>query len=68
MDACSSLVHRAICIAAAVLFQGATKRNLSAFAFVVVVDDATDSCDFFVGDCELLVRGDIKEYDVPLAT
>ena len=29
VDACSSFVHRAICIAAAVLFQGATKKNFN---------------------------------------
>ena len=35
---------------------------------VVVVENATDSRDFFVGDCELLVRGDIIEDDVPIVT
>ena len=35
-------------------------------AVVVVVADATDSRDCFVGDCELLVRGDIIEDDCRL--
>ena len=37
-------------------------------AVVVVVDGATDSRNYFVGDCELLLRGDIIEDDVPIAT
>ena len=61
VDACSSFLHRAIYIAAAVLFQGATKRNFTASAShpsrsVVLID-----CDIFllIGGyffCELMVK------------
>ena len=35
---------------------------------VVVLDNAIDSRNFLVGDCELLARGEIIDDDVPIAT
>ena len=65
VEACSSFVHRAICIATAVLFQGAMKRNFNASASLISRSVVSIDCPIFLllgGSflCELISTVTIK--------
>ena len=51
VDACSSFVHRVICIAAAVLFQGGMKRNFPESSSLPSISEVSIDCAFFLLLC-----------------